>query len=225
MAKETFYFSHDYNAMSDEKIKSLICEHGLAGYGAYWAIIEMLYNNANALRTHYKSIAFDLHTNEELIKSVINDFELFVFDGDKFGSMSVQRRLDERCQKSQTARDSAFKRWKKQDSDANALPTESKGNAIKERKVKEKKEKETIKEVHTPSRFDVFNDWLKTNYPNVASMKTQMTEQNLKSLIDLYGKEVLNDHLMQMENKIDLTKKYKSVYLTLLTWIKRNTKK
>lgn len=81
------------------------------------------------------------------------------------------------------------------------------------------------KEVHTPSKFDVFNDWLKKNYPNVASMKTQMTEQNLKSLIDLYGKEVLNDHLMQMENKIDLTKKYKSVYLTLLTWIKRNTKK
>lgn len=90
------------------------------------------------------------------------------------------------------------------------------GNGLDVEESKEEKEK---------TKFDIFNDWLKTNYPNVASMKTQMTEQNLKSIIDLYGKDVLNNYLMQMENKIDLAKKYKSVYLTLLTWINRNTKK
>jgi len=51
MAKETFYFSHDYAARADDKIKSLIYSFGWAGYGIYWAIIEDLYLNANALQT------------------------------------------------------------------------------------------------------------------------------------------------------------------------------
>lgn len=224
MAKETFYFSHDYNARVDEKIKALIRKHGMAGYGVYWSIVEDLYNNANALQTDYEGIGYDLHTDATIIRSVINDFGLFVFDGDKFGSMSVQRRIDARNEKSQTARASATYRWTKQKHDANALQTHSECNAIKERKGKKNKEKE-IEEAHTPSKFDLFNDWLKENYPNVASMKTQMTEQNLKNLIDTYGKDVVTDHLMQMENKIDIAKKYKSVYLTLLTWIKRGLKK
>lgn len=139
----TFYFSHDYNAMSDEKIKNLLCEHGLNGYGAFWAIVEMLYNNANALRTNYKSIAFDLHSNEKFIKSVINDFGLFIIDGDNFGSESVERRLNERNEKSISAKKSADLRWKKHRENANALPTQSDSNAIKESKVKEIKEKKT----------------------------------------------------------------------------------
>lgn len=107
---------------------------------------------------------------------------------------------------------------------ANGKQTISDPIEEREEREEEKEEKE-IEEAHTPSKFDFFNDWLKENYPNVASMKTQMTEQNLKNLIDTYGKDVVNDYLMQMENKIDLAKKYKSVYLTLLTWIKRGLKK
>lgn len=107
---------------------------------------------------------------------------------------------------------------------ANAEQTQS--DPIEEREEeREEKEEQEIEEAHTPSKFDLFNDWLKENYPNVASMKTQMTEQNLKNLIDTYGKDVVTDHLMQMENKIDIAIKYKSVYLTLLTWIKRGLKK
>lgn len=107
---------------------------------------------------------------------------------------------------------------------ANAKQTQSDPIEEREEEKEEKEEKEII-EAHTPSKFDLFNDWLKENYPNVASMKTQMTEQNLKNLIDTYGKDVVTDHLMQMENKIDIATKYKSVYLTLLTWIKRGLKK
>ena len=38
--KNTFYFSHDYNARNDIKIKKLIAKHGYLGYGIFWAIIE-----------------------------------------------------------------------------------------------------------------------------------------------------------------------------------------
>jgi hypothetical protein len=96
MTKDTFYFSHDYNARFDEKIKQLIRKHSMLGYGCYWAIIEDLYNNANALRTDYDGIAFELRITTEQAKSIINEFDLFVFDGDYFGSASVERRLNER---------------------------------------------------------------------------------------------------------------------------------
>ena len=47
MPKDTFYFSHDYNARNDEKIKMLIRKHGMIGYGVFWAIVEDLYNIKN----------------------------------------------------------------------------------------------------------------------------------------------------------------------------------
>ena len=136
--KETYYFTHDYNARSDSKIKNLIRRHQMLGYGIYWAIIEDLYQNANALPLDYEGIAFDLHTDKKIVESVINDFDLFVKDADSFGSLSVQRRLNERNEKSKKARLSALERWNK---NANALQPQSDSNAIKERKEKERKEK------------------------------------------------------------------------------------
>jgi hypothetical protein len=141
MSKDTFYFSHDYNSRNDEKIKFLLRKHGLVGYGLFWAIIEDLYNNANALQSDYEGIAYDYRINADVVKSIINDFDLFVFDGETFGSLSVQKRIDERDSKSVKARESAHKRW----TNANAMQTQCDSNAIKERKVKEIKEKKVNK--------------------------------------------------------------------------------
>lgn len=139
MGKETFYFPHDYNARQDPKVKKLIQKHGLTGYGIFWALVEDLYSNANALPLDYECIAFDLRCEETVLRSVMNDFDLFILDDVSFGSMSIQRRLEERDSKSLKARESARKRWDKSDRNANALPTQSDRNAIKE--IKEKKEK------------------------------------------------------------------------------------
>ena len=144
MAKDTFYFSHDYNSRSDEKIKMLIRRHGILGYGIFWAIIEDLYNNANALRTDYEGIAYDLRVDIKIVKSVINDFDLFIIKDDFFGSFSVQRRLEERNAKSKKASESANYRWSKLKDDANAMQTQCDSNAIKERKGKEIKETKEI---------------------------------------------------------------------------------
>lgn len=154
MAKDTFYFSHDYNARNDSKIKKLLSKHGYPGYGMFWAIIEDLYNNANALPTDYDSIAFDLRTTPDVIKSLINDFDLFVIDANHFGSLSVERRLNERNDKSVKARESARNRWNKikddanaLKSDANALQPQSECNAIKESIVKESKGNESKEKI------------------------------------------------------------------------------
>ena len=151
MNNKSFYFSHDYNARADIKIKKLIVKHGYEGYGIFWALIEDLYQNANALPLDYDCIAYDLRTKSDVIESIINDFDLFKVGKDTFGSISVQRRLDKRNEKSLKAREAAMKRW---NDDANALQPECDSNAIKERKGKESKGKETKINNNTNSVFD-----------------------------------------------------------------------
>ena len=226
--KETFYFPHDYNAMQDEKIKMLIRKHGMEGYGIFWAIVEMLYNNANALRTDYEGIAFDVRTNCEKIESIVNDFDLFIVDGDTFGSMSIERRLNERKEKSRKAKESASYRW----NNANALRTECDGNAIKEKKVKEKKEKKEIKvnditvsdEIKKlKESFIDFNKWLDSETIFVRKIKTQMTEEQFIKLKKKYNSVQIMNTVLNLENYKDAPKKYTSVYLTVNNWLKRDT--
>ena len=155
MSKETFYFSHDYNARNDMKIKKLIIKHGYEGYGLYWAIIEDLYQNENALSLDYDCIAYDLRSTFDTIESIVNDFDLFEVEEDTFGSLSVQRRLDKRNEKSLKARQSAMKRW---GGDAKALRPKCEGNAIKESKVKESKVKDNkVKDNTNTNTVCVFN--------------------------------------------------------------------
>lgn len=177
MPKDTFYFSHDYNSRNDEKIKKLIRKHGMQGYGIFWAIVEELYNNANALHLDYDGIAFDLRTESDIIKSVLHDFDLFVFNGDNFGSLSVQNRINNRQDKSQKARDSAYSRWNKNKIDANALQTQSDSNAIKERKGKEIKGKESKENKPSIDEFLSFckDDMIKNG------MNFSLYEYSLKS--------------------------------------------
>ena len=84
MSKETSYFLHDYNARNDIKLRALLVEHGAEGYGLYWAITENLYQNANVLPLDYDCIAHDLRANCDMIRSIINDFDLFEIGEDTF---------------------------------------------------------------------------------------------------------------------------------------------
>ena len=65
--KETFYFSHDYTSRADEKIKELIYQTGMEGYGIYWSIIEDLYQNNNLLKCYYARISYDYHCSSDLV--------------------------------------------------------------------------------------------------------------------------------------------------------------
>jgi len=171
MAKDTFYFSHDYNARQDEKIKRLIRKHGMLGYGIFWSIIEDLYNNTNVLRTDYEGIAYELRVETNTLISIINDFDLFCFEGEMFGSESIEKRLKERNEKSKKAIDSINARWEKhrlsKGSDTNVLQTYYDSNTIKERKGKEIKE-------------------------SIDGRKLKFSS-TLKPFLEIYGKKLLNE--------------------------------
>lgn len=201
--KDTFYFSHDYNTRSDDKIKMLIRKHGMLGYGLFWAIVEDLYNNANAMRTDYDGIAYELRTDSEIIRSIINDFELFTINENYFGSLSVQRRLDERGNKSIKAKESAFARWNK---NANALQTQCEGNAIKERKGKERK---VNKEFIAPSLDDVKLYFKENNYKEETAIRFYQS-YSVANWVDSKGNKVKNwkqkaiNVWFKEENKVNL---------------------
>jgi hypothetical protein len=142
MAKDTFYFSHDYGARKDPKLIKLCINHDLYGIGLYWCLIELLYEQGGyLLMTELETYAFELRTECERITELITEYNLFKNDGEKFWSESVLRRLEEREKRSESARNSALKRWGNQEVNANAMRTQCDGNAIKERKGKERKEK------------------------------------------------------------------------------------
>lgn len=92
------YFPHDSNARNSEKMVELRMQHGAAGYGVYFMLIERLRETADySCVVNYNSIAFDLRVSAELIKSVLRDFRLFAFfqtdEGERFYSESLRQRM------------------------------------------------------------------------------------------------------------------------------------
>jgi hypothetical protein len=114
MAKESYWFKHDYNARSDRRLMGLLMKTGIEGIGIYWCVIEMLYEEGGfLLHSECERIAFELRTHCEKVKPVIES-DLFKRDKEKFWSESVLRRLDERKDKSKKNSDNAFERWRKE---------------------------------------------------------------------------------------------------------------
>ena len=47
MSKDTYYFSHDYNARNDEKMIAVRMKHGAEGYGIFFMILEKMRESEN----------------------------------------------------------------------------------------------------------------------------------------------------------------------------------
>lgn len=154
--KKTYYFQHDYNARNDPKLQAVMIKYGLAGIGAFWCIVEMLYEQDGTLPiTSISSIAYTLHADEEMLKNIVCKMDLFECNKKIFWSRSVRKRLGLINEISDIRRKAAEKRWKSskksdakamqmqcksnakaQNNDANAMQTECKCNAIKEKEIK-----------------------------------------------------------------------------------------
>lgn len=193
MAKESFYFSHDYGSRNDPKLVKVLMKLKQEGKGVYWDLIEMLYEQGGyLLLSDCDSYAFALHTSEECITSLINDFGLFENDGVRFWSNSVLERMKQRNTKSEKAKESALKRWNKGDSNANALKnnanalhSQSAPNAIKESKGKESKEKEEeINKEDSPSSASERLQVFKKVFDSMEQVKNSIINDE-NSLMDI----------------------------------------
>ena len=70
--------------------------------------------------------------------------------------------------------------------------------------------------------FKHFQAWIDANAPSVAKLRDPFTEDQFNKLREAYPAERVRDILLQMHNRPDLAKKYRSAYLTALNWLKRN---
>lgn len=118
MEKKQSYFSHDSNARNSEKLIRLRMRHKAAGYGVFFMILERLREEPNYMSVKdYNVIAFDLREDASLIKSVVEDFGLFVFteDGKYFYSESFSRRMgikdEEKTRRSEAGKKGMARRW------------------------------------------------------------------------------------------------------------------
>jgi len=142
----TSYFPHDSNARNSDKLIRLRMRHKAAGYGVYFMILERLREEPEYTSVKdYNMIAFDLREDASLIKSVVEDFGLFVFtdDGKYFYSESFKQRMeikDEQSRKkAEAGKKGLEKRWGNSKNIANAIENDSKaianatGNESKEK--------------------------------------------------------------------------------------------
>lgn len=115
MKDKSYYFQHDCNARQDEKILALRMKHGWEGYGLYWALIEKLRESDNySCVCDYNLIAYDLRSDANKIKSIIEDFRLFDFATDENrGKLLYSRRLLEDMNLKDDAREAKVEAGKK----------------------------------------------------------------------------------------------------------------
>lgn len=171
------FFSHDLHGRNDGKLQRVLMKHGLKGIGAFWCIVEMLYENEGVLmRTECERIAFELRVDCDFILSMIDDFDLFQNDGDVFYSNSVLNRLETINAKRDKAKKSAEIRW----GYANALRTQSEGNAVKESKEKKSIdiEKDKTTRFVKPNRDDVRAYMIELNMADLSQRFVDYYESN-----------------------------------------------
>jgi len=149
MKKETFYFSHDYNARNDTKILYMRNELGMEGYGIYWYLIEALADAGGILPLKILPVlAKQMDATLVKVEGVVNNYELFQVAENEFVSQRLLKHLELRETLSEQGKKGALKRWGNGDANGGAI---SHPNA-KERKGKEIKEKE-IKVINNGKYF------------------------------------------------------------------------
>ena len=209
------YFPHDSNARNSEKMVELRMQHGAAGYGVYFMLIERLREASDySCVVNYNSIAFDLRVSAELIKSVLRDFRLFAFfqtdEGERFYSESLRQRMkpmDEmRVQRRNAAALSVAKRKERAESErsfnarstlvaenGNARSTDvaQKSNKVKESKGDNNSSNNNKREARSEEPRSALN--LEPLQP-VGSTRTQATIREVLTSNPLWTQEVCMHH-------------------------------
>lgn len=155
------FFKHQVNALDDEKLFKLFRKEGMAGYGVWWRLLEMLGGvKEHKLQRDYEDIAFKMYHPDlaELIKRVVEDYGLFKTNKDYFWNSSFMAQMEDlnaRYQKRAAAGSKGGKRkaeLKQSQSNAVAMLPENDSNATID-KIREEESR-----IDTPYDVSLSND-------------------------------------------------------------------
>ena len=169
------YFKHQSNSFTDIKIIKMRSKLGIESYGIFWALLELLFNEENKLCIDdYSVLAFSLQCDADKLKSVIEDFDLFVIEDGCFYSKRLNNHIEEINSKSTKAKENASKRWNNATTmqtqcDRNASISisnsisKSKSISIENRILDFKKSIQSISDISDEDKENFFLYWTEKN--------------------------------------------------------------
>lgn len=212
MKKETFYFSHDYNARNDTKILYMRQELGMEGYGIYWYLIEALADAGGILPLKILPVlAKQMDSTLVKVEGVVNNYELFEVIENQFVSQRLLKHLELRNNLSEAGKIGAANRWKNGVANGVAigLPNakERKGKKIKEKEIKGSYyKKEDFNEVPEYIIFSVIQQF------QISKQQT-ITEKQVTDMWQVFKEQNLTgDKFYNNENE---------VYKHFVNWINK----
>ncbi len=193
MDKDAYYFPHFCNARHDRKIKRVIKELGIEGYGIYFMLLETLREQTD-MRYPLDEIdllADEFGTSEAKVRTVVCNYQLFDVDEEhNFFSPKLILYLQPYFERSERARNANKVRWSKQKlltNDPNGIQMDSTQNPCKNpSKVKESK----VKESRSSSDDDDFKKVVGIFNQNIHSI-TQIEAEKLGDWLNDMSADVI----------------------------------
>ena len=146
------YFKHSSDSRNKGNIMQLRLKYGMAGYGLYCCLLELLidYGEEKCFRD-YSSLANELCVEEGMVKSVIEDFGLFVLEENFFYCRKIMNEVISKNKISRSRAEAGRKGGnKKAENLANATKNVAIGSERKEKEIKKENISPTppIKEIN-----------------------------------------------------------------------------
>lgn len=203
------YFPHDTDAVNDEKIEALRLLYGNDGYAFYFILLERIYrtkhaeldiSDAETIQILSRKVAISVDTFHKILETCL---KRGCFDREEYEkrgiltSEGIKKRVAPVVEKRLKMRQK-YGDGNKIVSDAE---TKQKPDKVKESKVKESKVN-------------------KNKYTDYVSM----TQAEYEKLIEQFGEKGTKDRIENLNlYKGSTGKKYKSDYLTILNWERKNS--
>lgn len=175
------------------------------GIGLYWCIIECLYENNGYLDLEQLDLlAYELRVEKCLIEKLINDYNLFKKNKERFYSKSVLQRLEKINEISNKNKENVRKRWEKEKT-KKQIQANNENNTVvvpsnykeKENKIKENKNKRKENDVIlttniyeyiennfgrsiSPIEYEKINSWLLTYKQELIEKAVEISVINAK---------------------------------------------
>jgi len=196
--KKTYYFQHDFEAISDPKIQFILAKFGGIGYGLWWRIVEMLHQEDENKLQHkeylYFALANQLQCEQGLVKSFIQscieDVELLDSDGEYFWSERVLKNVGKmqelKEKRSEAGKESAKKRIENQQV---TTSVEQVLTSVEQMPTKENKIKENT--IYKPSIDEVEKYFIDNGY-SYAGARNAWSYYEAGNWCDSKGNKVKN---------------------------------
>ena len=151
MAKDSFWFKHDYNARNDEKILELRSIYGAESYGIYWMIVEsMAETGCGGIKaTLIGGLSLGYGVAKDRLLDVIKyclELDLFYENDGVYYSKRMVKHKQERESFAQNGKVGAENRWKNRG--AIATPMQRRGEEKRGEKRKGAFFSENMEEVY-----------------------------------------------------------------------------